>query len=325
MAMAPAPVPPCPVPTATRGCAGAEEGDLLDRLRSPSTPRPVVDEWLAGGLRAWLEDGAHICGSGVGGSGGRRRPVVVRDGMPVPRVPAWRRRIGLTELRLCLTRVTFRLTVADGPPRHPFEDALCAISVTDRGPAVLEAIRRLPKHDRAELRAALRAHAAAMAAQWRPVPHSWLPRTGERLRFPLAGGAVVLSSTADLVLGRPSAGTASVCIVRVHDGQVGRAGGDAAGRALRALALAETLRSGARPWRVASYDPGTAQLRCEDAGEGLLVEGVRDVLRALQAPRDPGHGDDDRRQVSGRGGRRGRRDSRDRGDREERARDALVG
>jgi hypothetical protein len=293
-----------------------------------------VDEWLAGGLRAWLEDGARtgVGGAGVGGpgvgvpgSGVRRRPVVVRDGMPVPRMTAWRRRIGLLELRMCLTRMTFRLTVADGPPRHPFEDALCAISVTDRGPAVLEAVRRLPKHDRAALRAALRVHGAAMAAQWRPVPHSWLPRTGERLRVPLAGGAVVLSSTADLVLGRPSAGTASVCIVRVHDGQIGRAGGDAAIRALRALALAETLRSGARPWRVASYDPSTARLRCEDAGEELLVEGVNDVLRALQASRDPQHGDGDCGQAPDRRDRRGHRGSEDRGDHGYRARDVLAG
>ena len=342
------------VTTAAGGCAGAEEADLLDCLRSTSTPRPVVDEWLAGGLRAWLEDwaggfgagGSSAGGSGAGGSGaggssaggsgaggfgaggfgaGGRKPVVVRDGMPVPRVPAWRCRIGLLELQACLTRATFRLTVTDGPPRHPFEDALCAISVTDRGPAVVDAVRRLPKRDRAALRTTLRVYAAAMAAQWRPVPHAWLPRAGERLRVPLAGGAVVLTSTADLVLGRPSAGTASVCVVRVHDGQGRRAVDEAASRALRALALAETLRSGARPWRVASYDPSTARLLCEDAGERLLVEAVRDVLRALAAYRDPGPGKGARHESSERGDRRGRGDSAGRGDHGERARDVRAG
>ena len=319
------PVTSSSVTSTAGGCAGAEEGDLLDCLRSTSTPRPVVDECLAGGLRAWLEDSACAGGSGAGGSAGGRRPVVVRDGMLVPRMRAWRSRIGVLELQACLTRATFRLTVTDGPPRHPFEDALCAISVTDRGPVVIDAIRRLPTRDRAMLRATLRAHAAAMAAQWRPVPHAWLPRVGERMRVPLAGGAVVITSTADLVLGRPSAGTASVCAVRVHDGQGGRAGDDPVGRTLRALALAETLRSGAHPLRVASYDPSTARLRCEDAGEGLLVEGVRDVLRALRASRDPGPGERDPDESPERGGSCHRREPGDRQDCEKRALDVRVG
>ena len=319
------PVTSSPVTSPAGGCAGAEEGDLLDCLRSTSTLRPVVDECLAGGLRAWLEDWACASRSGASRSGASsRKPVVLRDGVLVPRKPV-RSRIGLPELQACLTRATFRLTVTDGPPRHPFEDALCAISVTDRGPFVIDAIRRLPRRDRATLRATLRTQAAAMAVQWRPVPHGWLPRVGERLRVPLAGGAVVLTSTADLVLGRPSAGTASVCAVRVHDGQGGRAGDDPVGRALRALALAETLRSGARPLRVASYDPSTARFRCEDAGEGLLVEGVRDVLRALTASRGPGPGGRGPHEPSERGGPCGRGESGDRQDREERARHVRVG
>jgi hypothetical protein len=151
-------------------------------------------------------------------------------------------------------------------------------------------VRRLHPRERAALRAAVRTSASRMAAQWPTAPPAWLPRTGERLRVPLAGGAVVLSSTADLVLGRPSAGVASVCLVRVHVPRGGWASGDTDGRALRALALAETLRSGARPWRVGSYDPSTGRLRYEDADEALLVAAVDDVLRALRCPPDRGAG-----------------------------------
>ncbi|MGH8988055.1 MAG: hypothetical protein ACRDXC_05590 [Acidimicrobiales bacterium] len=235
-----------------------------------------MDWSLAGGLRAWLEDGV------VGAATAEVGAIVVRDGALTPRPPA-ARRIGLRELQACLSRVTFRLTVSDGPQRHPFEDALCATSVTERGPLLLDAVRHLTKHQRAALRATLRAVAATTADCWLPVPRAWLPRTGERLRVPLAGGAVVLSSTADLVLGLPSDGTASVCAVRVHDERDGLAGAGSVVRPLRALALAETLRSGARPWRVASFDVGTGQLLCEDADEALLVAAVGDVLRAIKS------------------------------------------
>ena len=250
-----------------------------------------MDGGLAGGLRAWLEDGAlgavpdaearHAWAAGG-------PAFVVCDGELAPPRSAEHRRIRLADLQVCLTRVVFRLTVTAEPPRHPFEDALCAISVTEHGPELLDAVRRLRHRDRAALRSVLRARAATIASHWRLVPPSWLPRTEERLRVPLAGGAVVLTSTADLVLGRPSSGAASICLVRLHDATDTVAGAEAAGRARRALALAETLRSSAPPWRVATYDPDTGRLVWANAREDLLFAAVGDVLRALGGPRAPG-------------------------------------
>lgn len=280
---------------------GGEVPDLLDRLRSRTTSRPVVDAGLAGGLRAWLEDGVA-----EGLAGGIREPIlgptrehrrlVVRDGERVSDAGASRPHVTRSaDLRPLISRTIFRLVVTAGPLGHPFEDALCAISVTDHGAEILEAVRRLHRGERAALRAFARTRASAVAAQWPPVPAVWLPRTGERLRVPLAGGAVSLTSSADLVLGRPSDGTASVCLVRMLDGRRGPRRAEAARRTRRALALVETLRSGAPPWRVATYEPdagvaggaagaaGAGHLCVEDASEELLADAVRDVHSAVGA------------------------------------------
>jgi hypothetical protein len=111
-----------------------------------------------------------------------------------------------------------------------------------------------------------------------------LPRTAERIEVPLGGGAVVLRATADLVLGRPSDGTASVCLVRLEDRRRDQTGSLQAKRARRALALAETLRSGAPPWRVASYDPDEGRLSCDDVDEAMLAQAAREALHTLRRP-----------------------------------------
>lgn len=257
-----------------------------------------MDRGLAGGLRAWLEDGVAGTGGalsgGVGfgacGSGAELgafrpgAPVVVRDGAVLIGTASGRRRAaGVPELRTWLERTVFRLVVTGAHLRHPFEDALGAISVTERGPEVLEAVGRLRSRQRAELRTFVRTRASTIAAQWAAVPPAWLPRTSERLRVPLAGGAAILSSHADLVLGRPSDGNASVCLVQLRDDRSRGDGASPASRARRAVALVETLRSGAPPWRVATYDAGAAQLVAEEVDERLLAGAVRDVLVALGA------------------------------------------
>ncbi len=293
-----APAPPRRAQTTARLSGGYRGSDLLARLVSSPRSRPTVDRGLAGGLRAWLEDGiagvgdddpgrsdagrTHHGGSAAGRAGTAPRRALVRDGTTARSLTlAHRGTFGVRDLRAWLTRAIFRLTVVQGPLRHPFEDALCAISVTEHGPDLLDAVSRLRAGERADLRAFARARASAISSQWHPVPAAWLPRTGERLQVPLGGGAVVLRATADLVLGRPSDGTASVCLVRLHDQRRDQSGTVQAERARRALALAETLRSGAPPWRVASYDPGEGRLSCDDVGPELLAEAVRDVLHAL--------------------------------------------
>lgn len=273
--------------------------DLLGQLRAHDVARPSIDASLAGGLRAWLEDEATALST---------RPVrgrlVVHDALPTGpsgagpsgagalgtvREGAGARRPGMgggrTAERIVeqIARMIFRLVVTDRAPLHPFEDALGALAVCDGGPALLETVRRLPLSVRAELRTAAHECAAVTAAQWRRAPSAWLPRTGERLRVALGGGDVVLRATADLMLGRPSAGTASVCIVRVrHDGSAHGARADS--RALGFLALLETVRSGAAPFRVATYRPASGTLVCEEVTDALLTAAVGDVAVAMARP-----------------------------------------
>ena len=263
---------------ATAGAAGgvATEltGTLLGRLRSPGSVRPPVDHSLAGGLRAWLEDGVVA----VAAHGGPA--LVVRPGQDggLTATADEATRLSGRALRTTLLRTVFRITVTSGPPRAAFEDALAALAVDEEGDTVAEAVRRLPRHRRAQLRELVRHAASGITAQWGPPPASWLPRTGERLAAPLAGGRVVLRSDADLAMGGPSAGRASVCAVRAHGGAVRDDGPNR-----RLLALLETLRSGAAPFRVASYDLDRARLTVEDVTDGLLSAAVHDVLALVDA------------------------------------------
>ena len=291
-----APAPPRVVETVGTSSGSCSGGDLLSRLVSPCPRKPPIDRGLAGGLRAWLEDGIAAVGrterSGplVHPPGMASLPVVVRDGAPGRGAERARPgAFGVHELRACLTRVIFRLTIVQGPPRQPFEDALRALSVTEHGPDFLDALGGLRPREQAALRAFARARTSAIASQWRPVPAAWLPRTAERLRVPLGGGSVELSASADLVVDRPSDGTPydgtpSVCLLRVLDERHGPSGAVRVVRARRALALIETLRGGAPPWRVATYDPRTRRLDDDEVSHDFLAAAVHDVLCAVGRP-----------------------------------------
>lgn len=264
--------------------------DLLGRLRAPTSARPPVDPGLAGGLRAWLEDGACPAAAGTvtvrpGPDGSLTLTAEKLPGDPLGAPGAVRLRgdargpggpTGARDLRTELLRRVFRISVTTGPPRAAFEDALAALSVDEDGGPVLQAVQELSRHRRARLREAVRHAAATVTAQWGPVPAAWLPRTGERLVAPLAGGRVVLRSDADLAMGGPSAGRASVCAVRAHGGA---ATDDGPSR--RLLALLETLRGGAAPFRVASYDLDRGRLTVDDVTDAHLCSAVRDVLAVL--------------------------------------------
>ncbi len=96
--------------------------------------------------------------------------------------------------------------------------------------------------------------------------------------MPVAGGALVLTGVIDLALGAPSSGQASVCLVEMKSG-VRRLEhrGD-----LHYYALLETLRSGAPPFRVATYYSATGELDAEQLNEDLLTGALQRVIAATQ-------------------------------------------
>lgn len=237
--------------------------DLLTALRAPAGTRAAVDPALAGGLRAWLEDGV----SALVPPDGR---VVVSD--------------AATGLRPAFARILLRLALSGVVPARPFDDALGACAAAGSGSWLVASVAGLRAHQLAALRREAAADAATIAARWRRPPSGWLPRTCERICVPLAGGAVELRATADLVLGAPAQGTASVCLVGVAAGDPARASAREthASRARRFLALVETLRSGAAPFRVATYHSESGVLVADDVSGGMLRRAVREVLADLE-------------------------------------------
>lgn len=274
-------VPASPAAPAGAGACAPDESspaprasgaaDLLTRLRAPGRARPVVDAGLAGGLRAWLEDAvAPSVRPGTADAPGVApisTPIVVGEGECTPRE--------------AVARAVFLLVVDGVPVRHPLDDALAVLSVDERGARIADSLRHATPSQRAALRRDAALCAGAAAAQWHQPPAAWLPRIGERLRVPLAGGRVVLAATADLALGGPAEDTASVCMVEVRLA----APSERDRRSRRFLALTETLRSGAPPLRVATYHPATGDMCCDEVSDEMLALAVDDVVGALAEPR----------------------------------------
>lgn len=263
------------VPTAPVGAV------LLTRLRGEGSARPPVDPGLAGGLRDWLDD---ALADAVGAVPDDLAPVRVTkeslhqvltcESHHVARRSA--PRVVTRELaRGALVDALFRQWVAVGRIEHPLTDALAALVASGDGGEVEAFVAALPVAERRALGDEVAAHAAHITAGWPRLAPGWMARTQERLLIPLAGGKVVLSGVLDLALGAPSAGRASVCIVEVKSGRrrVEHRGD------LHLYALMETLRSGAPPFRVATYYTGTGELDVESVGREVLVDALERVLR----------------------------------------------
>lgn len=271
--------------------------DLLRALRPGTAQRPLVDAGLAGGLRAWLEDGvAAALGAGWAGGGagdqGVEGAAAGAGAVPVV-VDRWSMtsagsgedergdlggpRLTVAAARQAMVECLFRQLVTVGCVGRPFDDAVAGLRLTVRGAEVVAFVSSLPRAQRDLLRRDVTAHGRAMAAGWPALPSAWLPRTTARRSVPLSGGRVVLRATAPLALGAPAARRSSVCLVDV------RAGGPNPEHGVdrRLLALAETLCAGAPPCRVATYYPSSSHVETEDPDDGTLAATVVAVLDAL--------------------------------------------
>lgn len=263
------------------------EPPLLARLRGAGGARPKVDAALAGGLRAWLEDVVAPLPAGDGATrpGGTIWVVdrrALSEGASRPMRPAGAsHRWSPAALHLAMVRALFRQAVTVGALHRPFDSAVAALSVGEHGPQVVRALESLDSRHLAKLRAEVRSDAQRIASDWQPVPRRWLPRTGERMTIPLAGGRVLLAATADLALGAPACDLASVCLLDVQVGPPV----PVHHRGRRLLALAETLRSGAAPFRVATYYSATGELHVHDVTEDDLAAAVGDVGWAVPRAR----------------------------------------
>jgi hypothetical protein len=172
-----------------------------------------------------------------------------------------------------LADAVFRQWITAGDIGAPLDDAMGAVGAGG-DEAVVSYVASMPEPRRRRLSEALDEHAERIVASW-PVLHGgWFPRTQERIEVPLTGGAIVLGGVVDLALGAPSSGRASICLVEFKSGTrrlEHRAD-------LHYYALLETLRSGARPFRIATYYSATGELDAEQVGDDVLVGALHRVL-----------------------------------------------
>jgi len=258
---------------------------LIARLRGDGVPRPLVSPGLAGGLRDWLEDGLA--------------PVVA--GLPPDAAAVRVRKETLNQVLVCEAHVAARLATAPvmntaiargtmvdalfrqwvttGSIADCSSDALAALGAEGDRDGVGAFVAALPEPRRRELLEDVAEHVQDITRNW-PVPSpGWLPRTQDRMEVPLAGGRVVLTGTADLAFGNPPGEHASVCVVEVKSGARRlEHRGD-----LHFYALLETLRSGAPPFRIATYYTRTGELDVEPVGEDVLVGALKRALDGASA------------------------------------------
>lgn len=269
----------CMSSSVARHPAARLRGDgLLTRLRGEATARPAVDPGLAGGLRDWLED--ELC-EAVAALPEDAAPVrVSKDALDQVLVceahfDAQRgaRRLSVELVRGTMVDLLFRQWVTTGAVDDPWAEALEALRVTGNDEMGVF-VEQLAPEVRAELAREVEDHAGRIASSWPMLAPSWMARTQERLTVPLAGGRVLLSGVVDLAIGAPSAGRASVCIVEVKSGRrrlEHRAD-------VHLYALMETLRSGAPPFRVATFYTADGELDVEPVGRDALLGALHRVV-----------------------------------------------
>ena len=257
---------------------------VVSRLRGTSAERPAVDAGLAGGLRDWLEDGLSEAVAALPDHGNPVRvtkeavnQVLVCEAHFVASRDL-SRPMSIELARGLMVDALFRQWITTGDIADPWEDAVAALAVSTDGTEMTAFLGSLGADVRRTLRGELATHLEHVASSWPHPSPSWLARTQERLIVPLAGGQVVLSGVIDLALGAPSSGRASVCIVEVKSGRRRiEHRGD-----LHLYALLETLRSGAPPFRIATFYTATGELDVEPVGRDALTSALHRVLAAGQ-------------------------------------------
>jgi len=261
---------------AVPGPATALRGEVLSRLRDRSTQRPRFDPALAGGLRAWLEDGAGALASDRGDDapplflGPRLLLGDFADGAK----STVREMYSPQMVTSTLVHALFRQLVTSGSVGDPLTDALDALSLQPNRAGLVHHVNGLDRKARHALAAELRTQVGHVRDLTPAFAPGWLPRTDDRVAIPLAGGRIVLGGVFDLLVGAPVPGQASVCALQLTSG-----GPWAFARtALHYLALLETLRSGSPPFRLALIDSTVGRYVIEDVREEHLLSMVSHLV-----------------------------------------------
>jgi hypothetical protein len=261
-------------PLAGQGTASGSE--VLSALRGNPNDRPVVDAALAGGLREWLEDGFSTLRLDP------EKPLVL-DKKTLRRAHSDQGRTAVQEITHALAiglvmDALFRQLVTVGHIDDPMRDGLESLRIDPRRADAVAFIESLEGRERVDFEDEIETQTAITLSRWPRLSPGWLPRTQERIAIPLAGGGIVLVGIIDLIIGAPSRGRASVEVIDVKSGRPRLDDRED----LRYYALLETLRSGAPPFRTATFYTRTGQVDFEDIVDEVLTCTVRSVLSAVE-------------------------------------------
>jgi hypothetical protein len=244
-------------------------GELLADLRGAKGLRPNIDRGLAGGLRAWLDDGVY-----------ERFGVVPRDTLKVSTrsfSPAASAHGGSTVLlRGALINQLVRLHAASATVTSPVNDAVEALRGSGRD-TQLELLDSLDPDELSQLGAEVNAHYETLCDVLPRISSRWSPRCGVRQAVTLAGGGVVCRGLVDLALGTPGGTRACVCLIDVTTSVLGANHV----RVCNYLALLETIRSGEQPVRVAAISTADGGSIVRDVTPELLAHAVSDLLDTI--------------------------------------------
>jgi hypothetical protein len=242
----------------------------LGTLRGTPALRPYVDHGLAGGLRAWLEDGLFER------LGPRHAPIV----RLTPRLLATTPAVAPTAARLrgAMLVQLLKLRVGGHASSAPFDDAALVLGASGRDDDLVAALGDLDADERARLVAEVHAHHEVLAATLPSLPARWSPRCAVRYAIPLAGGAVLLRGDVDLALGASGGSRACVCLVDLTTSPLS----SSTDATLAYLALLETLRAGEQPLRVAALSTADGASMVREVTAELLADAVELVFDAVE-------------------------------------------
>jgi hypothetical protein len=247
---------------------------LLETVRGDRGRRPRRDDQQAAGLRATIED--HVFT--LLGATRPDAPLVVSSASL--RATSPRHDVAdatLARARGVLVAVVVRLLVAHVHVDDPFDDALAVWRAQRPADALLASVEHLEADQVARLRSDVGAHASLIATEIGPLATSWVPRTSQRSRLILAGGAVHVNDVVDLVLGSTRTERASVALVDVTTSPLA----EGAERVMRFHALVQTLRTSVVPLRTSIFSSATGELWSRDVDAELLHRAVEDLNAAL--------------------------------------------
>ena len=131
---------------------------VLRVLRGDPATRPTVDRALAGGLRAWLEDGIYDVSKGET----RERPLILRSNLETPRELVSIESSSTAQLRGVLVSYVLRLACAQFNFDDPYRDALSAWRAEESSGTLATVYEQLGADERARLGADVNAHASTL-------------------------------------------------------------------------------------------------------------------------------------------------------------------